>query len=92
MIVFEIQDMTCGHCRDAITRAVLAVDAAASIEVDPPGHHVRIESHGVDPRRFVDAITAAGYTPLPIAPAVDRGAPPRASGCCCAAAGSSCGT
>ena len=34
MIAFEIQDMTCGHCREAITRAVLGVDSAAVVETE----------------------------------------------------------
>ena len=34
MQVFRVDDMTCGHCVQAITRAVKAVDPEASVVVD----------------------------------------------------------
>ncbi len=92
MIAFEILDMTCGHCRDAVTRAVLAVDAAATVEVDLPARRVRIDSRAAGPQRFGDAIAAAGYAPRPVAPPLDHGVAPRAGGCNRAAAGLPCGT
>ncbi|PTT89539.1 copper resistance protein CopZ, partial [Pseudomonas sp. HMWF005] len=34
MQVFNVQGMSCGHCVNAITRAVQAKDPAASVRVD----------------------------------------------------------
>lgn len=65
MITFLVDDMSCGHCVQAITQAVKAVDPAAEVAVDLPEHRVRIApGHaGVDELR--EAIAEAGYTPVP---------------------------
>ena len=63
MIEFEVNDMTCGHCVGAITKAVASVDAAAKVETDIPAHRVRI--HGSDQtQKLTEAIREAGYTPV----------------------------
>jgi len=90
MIAFEIQDMTCGHCREAVTRAVLGVDRAAEVEVDLARHRVQIRSSVVAARRFGDAIAAVGYTPTSMTKQIDRPAP-QAGNCSCSGAGASCG-
>lgn len=62
MIEFQVNDMTCGHCVNAITQAVAAVDAAAKVDIDLPTHRVRI--HGSDQVEAMRAaIAEAGYTP-----------------------------
>ncbi|MEM5388740.1 heavy-metal-associated domain-containing protein [Paraburkholderia phymatum] len=66
MIVFEVNDMTCGHCVGAITEALNAVDGGAQITVDPVTHRVTIESTDVDPNKLRDAIADAGYTPVQV--------------------------
>jgi copper chaperone len=91
MISFEIQDMICGHCREAITRATLDVDSAADVEVDLARHLVRIRSAEVDAARFSEAIEAAGYTPRLVGLAGGDPDQPGASGCSCASNGTSCG-
>jgi len=63
MIEFQVNDMTCGHCVSAITRAVKEVDAAGKVEVDLGGKRVRIESDH-DASDFAEAIAEAGYTPV----------------------------
>lgn len=65
MMAFEVNDMTCGHCASAITRAVKGVDSNASIEVDLASHQVRIESRNADEAALTEAIREAGYTPVP---------------------------
>lgn len=65
MIAFEVNDMTCGHCASAITRAVKGVDSNASIEVNLASHQVRIESSNADEPALTEAIREAGYTPVP---------------------------
>ena len=62
MIEFQVNDMTCGHCVGAITKAIAEVDAAAQVEIDLPTHRVRIT--GTERRGEVEAaIREAGYTP-----------------------------
>lgn len=63
MIEFQVNDMTCGHCVGAITKAVAAVDPLADVEIDLPTHRVRIQgSDHVDAMQA--AIVEAGYTPV----------------------------
>ena len=65
MIEFKVEDMTCGHCAATITKAVKEVDASGRCEVDLAAKRVRIQSE--EPAdAFRDAITEAGYTPVPL--------------------------
>jgi copper chaperone len=65
MIAFEVKDMTCGHCVSTITQAVKAVDRNAKVEIDLARHRVEIEPADAAARALADAISDAGYTPLP---------------------------
>ena len=84
MVTFEVNDMTCGHCVSAITKAVAFVDPRARVQVDLALHRVQIESSTSSEDVLSDAITAAGYTPVAVAVAATRAvkATPR-TGCCC---------
>ncbi len=66
MITFEVQDMTCGHCVSTITRAVKALDAQASVQVDLAAHRVAIEGATADAAALQAAITEAGFTPVAV--------------------------
>ncbi|SDI80423.1 copper chaperone [Pseudomonas flavescens] len=60
MQVFKVEGMTCAHCERAISAAVLAIDAAAQVQVDLPAGEVRVRtSHPVD--QVLAAIIAEGY-------------------------------
>ena len=63
MIEFKVQDMSCGHCVAAISKAVKSVDADGRVDVDLEGKRVRIES-AHPAREFSAAIEEAGYTPV----------------------------
>ncbi len=64
MLTFQVNDMTCGHCVATITKAVAAVDAAASVHTDLGAHLVRVDS--VQPALVIEAaIRNAGYSPVP---------------------------
>jgi copper chaperone len=65
MLVFQVDDMSCGHCAGAITKAVKAADPAAQVQVDLDAHQVRIESAKADAKTLQNAIEEAGYTPKP---------------------------
>ena len=86
MIVFEVKDMTCGHCVSAITQAVQATDKDAKVQVDLANQRVEIESIASDAAELLDAIKEAGYAPVEITAsnAVPAGgASPKSGGCCC---------
>lgn len=66
MIAFEVQDMSCGHCAGAITRAVKEIDAGARVDIDLDTKLVRVEPAQADPQALREAIAEAGYTPVPV--------------------------
>lgn len=62
MIEFEVNDMTCGHCISAITRAITTTTPNAIVNIDLATHRVRVE--GVSDADAVERdIREAGYTP-----------------------------
>lgn len=64
MIELQVPDMTCGHCAGRVTKAVKAVDEAASVNVNLENKRVSIGSaHAAG--EFESAIREAGYTPQP---------------------------
>lgn len=65
MIAFQVNDMSCGHCVQAITQAVKAADADAQVRVDLDSHRVEIEPAKANAGQLADAIREAGYTPVP---------------------------
>lgn len=62
MIEIKVPDMTCSHCASTITKAVKALDPAASLDISLPEHRVRVESSTAKDQ-IVRAIAEAGYTP-----------------------------
>jgi copper chaperone len=52
--------MTCGHCEQAVVRAVRAVDPAAKLTVDRASGRVAIDTDG-DPQAMRRAIEGEGY-------------------------------
>ncbi|MBT9456477.1 MAG: heavy-metal-associated domain-containing protein [Burkholderiaceae bacterium] len=66
MITFEVNDMSCGHCVGAITKALQAVDAGARVQIDLATHRVQIEPATADAAQLGEAIAEAGYTPVPV--------------------------
>ena len=84
MIVFEVKDMTCGHCVSTITKAVKATDKGAKVQVDLANHRVDIEPTESDAAGLRDAIQEAGYTPVLITapnPMASGGPSPKGGGC-----------
>lgn len=90
MLVYQVQDMTCGHCAATITQAVREVDEHARVQVDLAQHRVTLEGTQAPPDALQAAISRAGYTPVPVpvpaAAAQATGITARAggSGCCSA--------
>ena len=63
MIQFQVDDMSCGHCANAIYQAVELADSKAKVEVDLGSHLVKIDGE-VDPLKMEQAIREAGFTPV----------------------------
>lgn len=66
MIVFQVNDMTCGHCASSITKAVKGTDNDAEVRIDVAKHRVEIDSNSSNAAEMSDAISAAGYTPVAV--------------------------
>ena len=64
MMIFEVEDMSCGHCVDTITKAVYAVDKEAKVRVDLEHHRVEVEPGTGTVIELTEAIRQAGYTPV----------------------------
>jgi copper chaperone len=67
MIAFQVNDMTCGHCVGAVTRALQELDPQAKIQIDLATHRVEVESVKVDAAQISHAISEAGYEPVALA-------------------------
>jgi copper chaperone len=65
MLAFQVNDMSCGHCVGAITKALKAADPGAAVEIDLATHRVQIEPAQADAKTLQKAIEDAGYTPKP---------------------------
>lgn len=63
MLVFNVEDMTCGHCASAISKAVKEVEPQATVEVDLAAKTVRVDGVS-DAEEIREAISDAGFTPL----------------------------
>lgn len=65
MLVFEVQDMQCGHCMRAVTDAVHAVLPQAGVQVDLAQRRVQVDTGAVAGEGVTEALqqalAAAGY-------------------------------
>jgi copper chaperone len=61
-IQLTVPDMACGACSETITKAILAIDAQASIKADPTTKQVTVETQASE-SSVKEAISAAGYNP-----------------------------
>lgn len=60
MIIFNVPDMTCGHCVSSITQAITQAAPQAKVSCDLSNHRVTVE--GVDAETALQAMEEAGYT------------------------------
>ncbi|WP_227268013.1 heavy-metal-associated domain-containing protein [Roseobacter weihaiensis] len=60
MISLNIPNMSCGHCKTAVEKAISSVDPSASIALDLDMRHVVVTTD-VDAARVMDALKNAGY-------------------------------
>lgn len=60
MLRYQVEGMSCGHCVQAVTRAVQAEDPQAEVVVDLAARAVSVRSARPS-ERIAQAIRAAGY-------------------------------
>lgn len=60
-LTFSVPDVSCGHCRAAITTEVERVAGVARVDVDLDAKLVRITGEAIDPDAVRGAIDEAGY-------------------------------
>ena len=59
---FKLPDMSCGHCRAAVTEAVKEVDEHAAVNVDLAQKTVTVES-ALSREQLAGVLSEAGYPP-----------------------------
>ncbi|MCX7561490.1 heavy-metal-associated domain-containing protein [Sulfitobacter sp. F26204] len=60
MTRFSVPQMTCGHCKSSIEKAVASVDADAVVEVDLTTREVSVRSDA-NTEMLIEAMKSAGY-------------------------------
>ena len=61
----SVPDMSCGHCRAAVTQALTALDPSAQVRVDLTTRKVDLTT-SAPVAAVVAALDAAGYAAAPI--------------------------
>lgn len=63
MYELQVEGMSCGHCVNAVTKSVQAIDASAKVDVDLAQQKVRIAS-SAPLEEIKSAVVEAGYPVL----------------------------
>lgn len=58
--IFTVTGMTCGHCEQAVTRALKQVDPLAEVRIDRAARQVVVQSHQAR-ELLAKAIAEEGY-------------------------------
>jgi copper chaperone len=64
--IFTVKGMNCGHCTQAITKAIAGLDPQAKVDTDIPKQTVTVTS-GLDRKKLNEAIVDAGYDIVAVA-------------------------
>ena len=60
-LTYSVPDVSCDHCRAAITSGVSVVAGVEAVDVDLEAKTVTVAGEPLDERAIIAAITAAGY-------------------------------
>lgn len=60
MTRFSVPDISCGHCKAAVEKALQALDADAEVNVDLAAKHVEVASAKAD-AEVIAALESAGF-------------------------------
>ena len=62
---FNIPDMTCGHCKETVEKAIFKLDGSAKVTVDLDTHNVDVETQTAADA-IVTALKTVGYQAEPV--------------------------
>lgn len=62
MLRYRVEGMTCGHCVQTVTKAVMDLDAGADVRIDLASKSVEVRTTAPS-EDVARAIEAAGYAP-----------------------------
>ena len=60
-LTYTVLDMSCGHCKAAVSRGLLAVTGVTEVDVDLETKHVVVKGALLDDETLRTAIVEAGY-------------------------------
>ena len=60
-MIFDVPDMSCGHCQQAIETALAKLDAVAEVSVDLEQRQVEVKSQAAEANAIVAALGAVGF-------------------------------
>lgn len=66
MTIYDVPEMSCGHCTASIRKAIGTVDPAATVDCDLTARTVSVES-ALGQDMMVLAMKEAGYEATPVA-------------------------
>lgn len=81
MVTFQIDDMTCGNCAQALGAAISSVQGSEEVVIDIA--HKLVQVKGKAPKAaLAEAIRRASYTPVEVTGALATRPAPTRGGCC----------
>lgn len=60
-VTYSVPDMSCDHCKAAVTTALTGVQGVESVDVDLDGKVVTVSGEALDDAALRAAIAGAGY-------------------------------
>jgi copper chaperone CopZ len=60
-VSYRVPDMTCVHCKEAVSEGLLALDDVDSVDVDLDTKTVLVHGSDLDDAQLREAIAVAGY-------------------------------
>lgn len=66
MSKFSVPEMSCGHCKASIEKAVLDADAGAELSFDMEAREIEVDST-LDTAEIIATMKDAGYEASPLA-------------------------
>lgn len=64
-LTLSVPDMTCGHCKATVEKAIAETDANAKVDVDLDKHTVAVQS-AAPAEALIAALSGAGYEATPL--------------------------
>jgi len=60
-ITYRVEEMTCAHCEQAVSRGLSLVQGVESVDIDLDTKRVRVTGEGLDDTELRRGISDAGY-------------------------------